>query len=51
MRTFDGHVKQSITVRFVQRHVSGHGDFAHNKSEAEIIQLLTPLVCQLKEIF
>ncbi len=26
MRPFDRHVKQPITVRFVQRHVSGHGN-------------------------
>ncbi len=28
MRLFDQHVKQPITVRFVQRHVSGHGNVA-----------------------
>ncbi len=26
MRPFDQHVKQPITVRFVQRHVSGRGN-------------------------
>ncbi len=26
MRLFDRHVKQPITVRFIQRHVSGHGN-------------------------
>ncbi len=26
MRPFDQHVKQPITVSFVQRHVSGHGN-------------------------
>ncbi len=28
MRPFDWHVKQPITVRFVQRHVSGRGNVA-----------------------
>ncbi len=28
MRPFDRHVKQPITVRFVQRHVSGRGNVA-----------------------
>ncbi len=28
MRPFDQHVKQPITVCFVQRHVSGHGNVA-----------------------
>ncbi len=28
MRTFDRHVKQPITVCFVQRHVSGRGNVA-----------------------
>ncbi len=28
MRPFDQHVKQPITVRFVQRHVSGRGNVA-----------------------
>ncbi len=28
MRLFDRHVKQSITVRFIQRHVSGRGNVA-----------------------
>ncbi len=28
MRPFDRHVKQQITVRFVQRHVSGRGNVA-----------------------
>ncbi len=28
MRPFDRHVKQPITVRFVQRHVSGCGNVA-----------------------
>ncbi len=28
MRSFDRHVKQPITVRFVQRHVSGRGNVA-----------------------
>ncbi len=28
MGPFDGHVKQPITVRFIQRHVSGCGNVA-----------------------
>ncbi len=28
MRAFDRHVKQPNTVRFIQRHVSGHGNVA-----------------------
>ncbi len=28
MSPFDRHVKQPITVRFLQRHVSGHGNVA-----------------------
>ncbi len=28
MRPFEQHVKQPITIRFIQHHVSGHGNVA-----------------------
>ncbi len=45
MRLFDRHVKQPITVKFVQRHVLGRGNVAsrYNKGESQFSVLPLPL--------
>ncbi len=47
MRSFDRHVKQPTTVRFVQRHVTGCGDVATitDRPLCETLRRILKILC------
>ncbi len=53
MRPFDRHVKQPITVRFVQCHVSGRGNVATitDRPVCETLGRILKILCRELQIF
>ncbi len=46
MKPFDRHVKQPITVRFVQRHVSGRGNVSTMTDSVKTLGRILKILCR-----